>query len=318
VIPLIAIIDASYEGHEGIQDEVGPDYAVEAVASFAAAQLRLAEADCPIVVVPETLEPEAGRIVLARLKAAGHAFIGLLMVDEAAALPRFEPDSAVTHIAFRPLRAGEFRRHVDSAATARAAILEARAQPTRLLEAIALAARRLELGPVAARLIASELILASRPLEMTFVDPVGLITDAFDAASARQPAEKVLPPTLPSAKSPGRHPRIEGDARALVVALTDLIALAFSTHPAQSPQITVALESSREGDTDGWLITVDDDGPGYGQCIDGPGLLNSFPPTNFELAVAARVIGRHGGTLNLDSNDQGGGRASVWLPEGRS
>lgn len=317
--PVIVIVDASYVGHEGIADELGHGYAVTSVSSFAEAQAAIVAASMPIVIAPETLTPEPGRRVLANLAAAGHAFVGLLMVDDAQGLPRPAPGEGVTHLAFRPLRPGEFRRHIDAAAACREARLHAGAREAALAEGLlALAA---DLQAVAGqepsarpRLLGRLSLLASalaRPLETAPVDPVALARDAF--SSALQVVDPdVAPAALPIAVEPGRHPRLFGDARLLGLALDELIVNALTHGVASSPsagEAAVQLSPSRDGDRDGWLFQVESPAPFPRET---PG------PTAIGLRLARIAALRHHGHLAVEPSEAGPGRVSLWLPEGAS
>ena len=72
---------------------------------------------------------------------------------------------------------------------------------------------------------------------------------------------------------------------------------------AAGPHGSVTIEVSRHGSQ--MLLTVDDDGPGFGWLGRGSGLGLS--------AVARRAV-RHQGRLECGRGALGGGRASLWLP----
>jgi hypothetical protein len=322
VIPLIAVIDPNYVGHESIRDEVGPDYDVVAASGFAEAQQRVAACDVPIVVIPETLEPEPGRIVLDRLAAAGHRFVGLLLVDDAGALPRFGPASGISHVAFRPLRHGEFRRHVDAAAVSRAALLAVRADADVFAHAIDLVAARLSglaaHEPVPASDVRRTLTLltaAVRPLETAWVDPAGILLAAAEAARALHPDVAAnLQPTFATDPT-ARRPRCEADARALTEALTGLVANALRHAARPAVTVTLGCEACRDGDRDGWLLFIEDDGGTTPAADANTQLLHAtLGSPRLGLPLAATVARRHGGHLTLTAGAVGW-RLELWLPE---
>jgi signal transduction histidine kinase len=75
---------------------------------------------------------------------------------------------------------------------------------------------------------------------------------------------------------------------------------------AAGPSGAVTIEVSRR---DSWIVlTVEDDGPGFGRLPGGHGL---------GLSSVARAADQHGGRLECGQGRLGGGRVSLWLPSGR-
>ena len=72
---------------------------------------------------------------------------------------------------------------------------------------------------------------------------------------------------------------------------------------AAGPDGTVTVEVSRRGEA--MLLTVEDDGPGFGGLAAGHGL---------GLSAVARRAAHHGGRLECGQGSLGGGRVSLWLP----
>ncbi len=299
-IPLIAIVDAQTEGHEALRDEAGPGWDVTVVEGFAEAELAIARSAVPVVVAPDTLEPEPGRDVLARLAASRLRFVGVLLVDDPTGLGTgLLP--GVTHVIFRPMRPGVFRVALSAAATARAALLEA------LSEAAPLARAATDLGDVlrdlAGRGTPSALALhhlarwhalATRPLESSRVALGPLVMDALTELSP--PSALALSPSdLRFSEAPQhREPCVTADARALHAAIHAL-ATGF-TAGAPGVTLAVSLEPCRDGDRPGWQLTLETQTPAGPSPVPAPDL-------------AATVITRHGGTL-----ERAPGRAVVWLP----
>lgn len=119
-IPLLVVADDGYVGQEGVRHELGPGFDVH-VAEGASAALSLAPTlDWPIVLVPDALADTQGHRVLAELAALGHGFVGLLMIDDLAGVPRPGPGTGVHGIVPRPLRPGALAFHVGAAAEVRA------------------------------------------------------------------------------------------------------------------------------------------------------------------------------------------------------
>jgi hypothetical protein len=307
-VPLIVVIDAHTEGHEGIAAQLGAGWEVTFVAGPDAAELAVAQAAVPLVLAPETLEPAPGRAVFARLAAARLRYVGVLLVDDAASLAPPEPDGAIgfTHLIFRPMRPGEFRLAVSAAAASRSALLAALAVEAPLLSAGRALIDRLAAcsegadGPSLQRL-ATRFSALLRPPERTRVPPTTLLAEALAAATppALAPVLALDPPALRFATTPlQREPTLDGDARALHLALTELAARVMGQGAAH-PEVAASVEPCRVDDRHGWLLTLE--GPERAAV---PGL---------ELPVADLVLARHGGTCEATRHGDRL-RLAVWLP----
>lgn len=112
-----------------------------------------------------------------------------------------------------------------------------------------------------------------------------------------------------------------GDVTLLREALSNLASNAVAYCP---PGSTITLSAA--GDTLGWCLTVEDNGPGLrpeeaerlGQRYrrGTPSATAAHPGSGLGLAIARSVAERHGGTLRLESPAQGRGlRATLWWPQ---
>ncbi|MFO0746765.1 MAG: HAMP domain-containing sensor histidine kinase [Myxococcota bacterium] len=119
-VPVLVVVDAGYVGHEAVSDELGPAYAVDIAHGALEAIARVPSLDQPIVIVPEALDAVQGHKVLAELAALGHDFVGLLMIDDYAGVPRPSPGSGVAGVIRRQLTPGALAFHVGAAASVRA------------------------------------------------------------------------------------------------------------------------------------------------------------------------------------------------------
>jgi hypothetical protein len=298
--PLIAIIDAQTEGHEGLRDEAGPSWDVTILEGFAEAELAVARSAVPVVVAPEALEPEAGRAILARLAASRLRFVGVLLVDDPGVLGS-DPLPGVSHVIFRPMRPGVFRVALSAAATARAALLEALSTVAPLESAALTVGEQLRAlaseaapSPSALQHLARWHVLATRPLALTRVALGPLVIDALTQLSPAC-ALALSPPGLRFAEPPQhREPCVEGDALALHAAVHAL-ATTLVEGASSGASLAATLEPFREGDRPGWQLTLEG--------------APTSPPVTLAPDLAATVIARHGGTLA-----QAPGRALVWLP----
>jgi signal transduction histidine kinase len=116
-------------------------------------------------------------------------------------------------------------------------------------------------------------------------------------------------------------PSISGDANQLRQLFQNLIgnALKFQ-HPDRSPVIEIRSEA--RSDPDGWRITVRDNGIGFepeqaARIFEPFHRLHSrsaYPGTGIGLAICAKIVQRHGGTLQASATPGEGARFEVNLP----
>ncbi|WP_045747374.1 MULTISPECIES: ATP-binding protein [Actinoplanes] len=131
-----------------------------------------------------------------------------------------------------------------------------------------------------------------------------------DAANARISAEGALP-------------AVAGDPVLVRQLLQNLVANAIKyRHPDRSPEITVST-----GDTgDGWVIRVADNGLGIpadqrGRVFDMFTRLDNAPAAKghgIGLSTCARIVERHGGTIEVGDSASGGTTVSFTLPKAAS
>jgi K+-sensing histidine kinase KdpD len=80
---------------------------------------------------------------------------------------------------------------------------------------------------------------------------------------------------------------------------------------AAGPSGTVTVEISRWDSR--MLLTIEDDGPGFGRLVGGEGLVKGY---GLGLSAVARHAVQRGGRLECSRGSLGGGRVSLWLPLG--
>ncbi|MGH9040402.1 MAG: sensor histidine kinase, partial [Acidimicrobiia bacterium] len=95
-------------------------------------------------------------------------------------------------------------------------------------------------------------------------------------------------------------PEVEGDRRALVRLLVNLLGNAVRHRGTAAPEVTVSAE--RTGDR--WRVTVADNGPGLDPAA-LPRLFTVWGP-GLGLAMCRRIVERHGGVIWAESPDTGG------------
>lgn len=119
VTPVLVVVDAGYVGHEAVADELGPAFEVHVAEGALDAIARVPTLATPIVLVPDALDAIQGHRLLAELDALGMDFVGLLMIDDFAGVPRPTPGSGISGLVKRPLAPGTLGFHVGAAAVVR-------------------------------------------------------------------------------------------------------------------------------------------------------------------------------------------------------
>ena len=121
--------------------------------------------------------------------------------------------------------------------------------------------------------------------------------------------------------SVGDLPVVEGDPVLLGQLLQNLISNAVKFRGEAAPEI--AIGSARDGD--GWVVHVDDNGIGIDASGGGDvfGMYQRLHPrerfagTGVGLAVARKIVERHGGRIWFEARPEGGTRFAVSLPRAR-
>ena len=168
------------------------------------------------------------------------------------------------------------------------------------------------------------------------------VVATLEALNALTVAEVAAPPVDPldladlievaAGEAPRRHPGLEvsvdvpqdavqvaGSREAMRMVIDNLLANAqhHGRDPGDERPVHVQIRVLRDGDS--WLLTVDDDGPGF--PADRDRLLGRFerggtsvPGSGLGLAIVAQQVRRHGGTMTLGESPQGGAQVAVRLP----
>jgi signal transduction histidine kinase len=332
--PVLVIVDEGYYGHEAVQDELGPTYAVTVAEGLGGAIEALAALTCPIVLAPRTLAPDTGDAVLDALVAHRFDFVGVLMLDDDVPTA----SRGVHALIRRPLRPGAFASHIHAAASMRARLLEASARSHALARDIELLAHHLRhdlKGPVQSILglltlalepapatdrellgralrvtsrlgrqidhVGDWLTLSRRPLEHAIIDLGELVAEAV-AEVRLEHSDVALVTDTPTAL----RALVPGDGRALALALRRLLARAASL----GPRVEVALMPTPHG----WAIQVTDFGPRLSEATCSR-LRDRFDSSEGEgLMAVAKVAERHDGLLSLRPLEPEGHVATLALP----
>lgn len=172
--------------------------------------------------------------------------------------------------------------------------------------------------------LAGELQRATRStnqlLSLARSESVDLQVAPFDA---RDLLEGVARQFLPAARAKGLDLGVEasslearGDAALLREALVNLVANAIAYVPGGSLTLRAA------GDSLGWMLAVEDNGPGLPEDLKARsgtrfarGRSTAGSGSGLGLAIAGAIAARHGGALRLEAGDNGAGlRAILWWP----
>lgn len=157
-----------------------------------------------------------------------------------------------------------------------------------------------------------ELLAAAAHLDLVAAPLAPVVATALAAARplALECGVRLGVPSLPAGALLVRQ-----DSRRLAAALERLIDNAIRQAP--GGEVTVSLPEARAGE--GWVaLTVSDTGPGFSDeelaRVFEPFLLGRRGATGLGLAVARRLVLRHGGMLSAENLDHGGGVVRAELP----
>ena len=166
-------------------------------------------------------------------------------------------------------------------------------------------------------LLLAELGSAGRPLELVKVDLGQILRSEVDSLQDLQPGRSV---SLTMAEGP--EAAISGDAGLL----SQLFANLFSNIRRHTSSVT-SVEVSVSRASGGWLVTVDDGGPGLSQAAyeRGVGHFERFDlsrsrengGSGLGMSIMSGIVAKHGGELRLEPSPLGGLRTRIWLPETR-
>lgn len=166
-------------------------------------------------------------------------------------------------------------------------------------------------------LLLAELGSAGRPLELAKVDLGQVLRSEVDSLQDLQPGRSV---SLSMAEGP--EAVISGDAGLLA----QLFANLFSNIRRHTSSVT-SVEVSVSRASGGWLVTVDDGGPGLSQAAyeRGVGHFERFDlsrsrengGSGLGMSIMSGIVAKHGGELRLEPSPLGGLRTRIWLPETR-
>ena len=161
-------------------------------------------------------------------------------------------------------------------------------------------------------LLLAELGAAGRPLELSRVDLIAVITTETESLHDLQPGRE-LTLNLPESA------QLDAD----LALLSQLFGNLFSNIRRHTSSAT-PVEVSVTGADDGWQILVDDGGPGLTDdaYAKGVGHFERFDPSRSRdnggsglgMSIMAGIVNRHHGSLKLERSPLGGLRTRIWLP----
>ena len=161
-------------------------------------------------------------------------------------------------------------------------------------------------------LLLAELGAAGRPLEISRVDLLAVITTETESLHDLQPGRE-LTLNLPESA------QLDAD----LALLSQLFGNLFSNIRRHTSSAT-PVEVSVTGADDGWQILVDDGGPGLTDdaYAKGVGHFERFDPSRSRdnggsglgMSIMAGIVNRHHGSLKLERSPLGGLRTRIWLP----
>jgi len=161
-------------------------------------------------------------------------------------------------------------------------------------------------------LLLAELGAAGRPLEISRVELVDVITTETGSLHDLQPGRE-LTLNLPE------HAQLGAD----LALLSQLFGNLFSNIRRHTSSVT-PVEVTVSAMDGGWQILVDDGGPGLSEdaYAKGVGHFERFDPSRSRdnggsglgMSIMAGIVTRHHGTLKLERSPLGGLRTRIWLP----
>jgi signal transduction histidine kinase len=142
----------------------------------------------------------------------------------------------------------------------------------------------------------------------------GVVTDAVaDLDAAIRAAHATVAVDVPG------EAVVQGDSVLLEVLVQNLVANAVKFAAAAGVRPVIEMAAARDGD--GWLLTLDDNGPGvppelrervFG--IMERGEADGVPGLGLGLTTCRQIAEAHGGRISIEDAPLGGARIRVWLP----